>query len=292
MTRHEVTFPSGHDECAAWLYRPAGAATGSPCVVMAHGFSLTRYDGLELYASALAAAGAAVLVFDHRYLGDSKGEPRQRLRVKEQAEDYRAAIAYARSLEGVDPERIVLWGYSFSGGTSVSVAASDARIAGVIALCPFLDGRARVLGTMRRTPWAATRVMARAIRDRLGSHNLIKVTGEPGELAAMSFAGEADGFAAATEEGSPWRNEVSPGAFATVAFHRPVAKSKRLTMPVWVGLGEKDITVSANAIKKLAERAPHAELHRYDIDHFEPFHGDDPAVIAADQADWFTREIN
>lgn len=56
MTRHEVTFPSGNDECAAWLYRPAGAATGSPCVVMAHGFSLTRYDGLELYASALAAA--------------------------------------------------------------------------------------------------------------------------------------------------------------------------------------------------------------------------------------------
>ena len=220
-----------------------------------------------------------MLVFDHRYLGDSGGEPRQRVRVKEQAEDYRAAIAYARQLDGVDPDRIVLWGYSFAGGTSVNVAAGDSRIAGVILLCPFLDGRARVLGTTRRTPWVATRVMARAIRERLGSHNPIKATGEPGELAAMAFTGEAEGFAACAS--SAWRNEVAPGAFATIVMHRPVTKAKRLGMPVWVGLGEHDITVSRKAIERLAAKAPNAELHRYDIAHFEPFHGDDPAVIAS-----------
>ncbi len=131
--------------------------------------------------------------------------------------------------------------------------------------------------------------MARAIRDRLGSHNLIKVTDEPGGLAAMAFEGEAKGFAASTTGETPWRNEVSPGAFATIAMHRPVAKAKRLTMPVWVGLGERDITVSRKAIEKLATRAANADLHRYEIGHFEPFHGDDPALIAADQAGWFSR---
>ena len=135
----------------------------------------------------------------------------------------------------------------------------------------------------------STRVMARAIRDRLGSHNLIKVTAAPGELAAMAFEGEADGFAAATDEGSPWRNEVSPGAFATIAMHRPVTKARRLGMPVWVGLGERDITVSRKAVERLAEKAPHAELHRYDMAHFEPFHGADAAAIATDQAEWFGR---
>lgn len=282
MTREDVTFRSDGDEIAAWLYRG-----GDVCVVMAHGFSLTRHDGLHTYAEALNNAGATVLVFDHRYLGDSGGEPRQRIRVKEQSEDYRAAIAYARGLEGIDPEKVVLWGYSFAGGTSVNVAASDPRIAGVILLCPFLDGRARVLGTTRRTPWVATRVMARAIRDRLGSPNTIKATGEPGEMAAMAFTGEAAGFAACTS--SAWINEASPGAFATIATHRPVTKAKRLGMPVWVGLGQKDITVSGRAIEKLAAAAPNAELHRYDIAHFEPFHGKDPAVIAADQADWLKR---
>ncbi len=284
MTRLDTTFPSGDSECAAWLY--LGGAT---CIVMAHGFSLTRHDGLDTYARALNAAGATVLVFDHRHLGDSGGEPRQRVRVKEQAEDYRAAIAYARRLAGVDPDRIVLWGYSFAGGTSVNVAANDSRIAGVILLCPFLDGRARVLGVMRRTPLVGVRVMARAIRDRLGSHNLIKVTAEPGELAAMAFEGEAEGFAAATDGESPWTNEVSPGAFATIAMHRPVTKARRLGIPVWVGLGEQDITVSRKAIEKLAANAPIAELHRYEVGHFEPFFGEDPAVIAADQAAWFRR---
>ena len=284
MTRRDVTYTSGGEEVAAWLY-----PGGSTCVVMAHGFSLTRHDGLSTYAEALNDAGATVLVFDHRYLGDSGGQPRQRVRVKQQAEDYRAAIAYARGLNGVEPDRIVLWGYSFSGGTSVNVAAGDQRIAGVILLCPFLDGRARVLGVLRRSPVVGIRVMARAIQDRLGSHNLIKVTDEPGKLAAMAFPGEAEGFAASTDEASPWRNEVSPGAFATVALHRPVAKGRRLTMPVWVGMGEHDITVSAKAIEKFVDKAPQAELQRYDMAHFEPFHGTGPAVVAADQAEWLGR---
>ncbi|MCW2799830.1 MAG: alpha/beta hydrolase [Aeromicrobium sp.] len=288
-TRKDVSFRSGDDTCAAWLYRAQDADGLTPCVVMAHGFSMTRHDGLETYAKALAGAGATVLIFDHRYLGDSGGEPRQHFRIKKQEQDYEAAVAYARSLDGVDPERIIVWGFSFSGGTAVNVAAKDARIAGVMLLCPFLDGAPRVLGTVRRTPLVAAGVMAQAIKDLAGSHTLIPVTGPPGALAAMAFEGEAEGFAASAPTTSPWRNEISPGIFATVALHRPVRKASRLGMPVWVGLGERDITVSGKAIERLAAKAPRAELHRYDVDHFEPFYGADPAAIAADQAEWLTR---
>lgn len=98
FTREDVEFDSGGDRCAAWLYRPATGA--APCVVMAHGFSLTRHDGLPTYAEAFAKAGAAVLVFDYRYLGDSGGEPRQRFRRGAQLDDWRAAIDHAGSLPG------------------------------------------------------------------------------------------------------------------------------------------------------------------------------------------------
>ena len=37
--REDLTFPSGEDTCAAWLYRPAGVAGPVPCIVMAHGFT-------------------------------------------------------------------------------------------------------------------------------------------------------------------------------------------------------------------------------------------------------------
>ena len=42
--------------CEAWLYRPEGADGDVPCVVMAHGFSLTRHDALPVFAEAFAAA--------------------------------------------------------------------------------------------------------------------------------------------------------------------------------------------------------------------------------------------
>jgi uncharacterized protein len=256
------------------------------CVVMAHGFSLTRHDGLPPYAERLAAAGASVLVFDHRHLGDSAGQPRQRFRKGAQREDWRAAVRFARGLETFDPRRIVLWGFSFSGGHVVETALKDSRIAAVLALCPMVDGLARALAT---PPSVSAWMLPRAVADRLGRHNLVPVTARPGERAAMTFPGEADGFLASVPEGSPWRNEISPGIFLTVSLHRPVARAGRLTMPLWVGLGEADVSVSRRAVKRLAERAPRGELHRYPYDHFGAFLGDGPERVAGDQLDFLRR---
>ena len=133
---HEITFYSGHDRCAAWHFAPIGdafdGAGGRPCVVMAPGFASTRdTGGLVTYAEGFAAAGFDVVLFDYRGFAASGGSPRQLVSASRQRQDYHAAIAAARQLPGVDPERIVLWGISFSGGHVVRVAAEDARIAAV-----------------------------------------------------------------------------------------------------------------------------------------------------------------
>lgn len=253
---------------------------------MAHGFSLTRHDGLPPYAERLAEAGAAVLVFDHRHLGDSGGEPRQRFRTREQREDWRNAVAFARSLDRVGPGRIVLWGFSFSGSHVVETALADPGIAAVLALCPMVDGLARALAT---PPALSAWLTPRALADQLGRHNLVPVTGQPGEHAAMTLPGEADGFFASVPGGSPWRNEISPAVFLSVATIRPVRKAGRLRAPLWVGLGERDVSVSARAVQKLARRAPQGELHRYPYDHFGAFLGEGPARVAADQIDFLRR---
>ena len=288
--RTELSFPSGGERCAAWLYRPAAvnedAAGALPCVVMGHGFSLTRHDGLAAYAVRLAAAGAAVLVFDYRHFGDSGGRPRQRFRKGAQLQDWRAAVACARSLEGVDPARIVLWGFSFGGGHVIETAATDRTIAAVIALCPLVDGLARALATPPRlSAW----LIPRALADALGRHTLVPVSGRTGEHAAMTLAGEADGFAAAVPAGSPWRNEISPAIFLSVALHRPLAKAARIDAPVWVGVGEADISVARRSVERFASRAPAGELHRYPYDHFGAFLGDGPERVAAEQIDFLSR---
>ena len=289
MERTDLRFGSGDGECAAWLYRPPTSDGGSvPCVVMAHGFSLTRHDGLAPYAERLAQAGATVLAFDHRHLGDSSGLPRQRFRRGLQVEDWRSAVAFARRQDGVDPDRIVLWGFSFSSAHAVEVALGDPRVAAVLALCPMVDGLARALAT---PPALSAWITPRAIADALGRHTTVPVTAPPGGRAAMTLPGEADGFARAVAPGSPWRNRISPAVFLSVATIRPVTKAQRLTCPVWVGLGERDVSVSAKAVVRLAERAPRGELHRYPYDHFDPFVGEGPQRIAADQAAFLERTV-
>src|SRR5687768_3488108 len=115
MSREDVTFDSGGVRCAAWWYR-SGDDAGRPCIVMAHGIGGTRDSGLEPFAEAFADGGFDVLLFDFRSFGASGGEPRQHVTWRGQREDYLAAAAHARTLEGVDPDRIVLWGTSYSGG--------------------------------------------------------------------------------------------------------------------------------------------------------------------------------
>ncbi len=66
MDRENLEFRSGGDICAAWLYPVAGDAPVGPIVVMAHGLSGTRRDGLGPFAERFAAAGVAALLFDHR----------------------------------------------------------------------------------------------------------------------------------------------------------------------------------------------------------------------------------
>lgn len=125
----EVSFNSGGVKCAATIYRSPSNAGLVGCVVMGNGITLTRKHGIPDYAQRFANAGLVVLAFDCRHWGDSDGDPRRWVSLRRQLEDWRAAVGYARELEGVDPERIAVWGMSLGGGLTLMTAAADPRIA-------------------------------------------------------------------------------------------------------------------------------------------------------------------
>jgi dienelactone hydrolase len=170
MDRVDLKFPSGGDECAAWLYQPAGGGP-APLIVMAHGFSATREQRLDAYAERFCAAGIGALLFDYRSFGASGGEPRQVLDIHSQQADYHAAIAFARSLDWVDADRVAAFGSSFSGGHVLAVGAQDSRLAAVVAQCPFTDGVATL---PKMEPANLVKAAARGVADQLGATLVVR----------------------------------------------------------------------------------------------------------------------
>lgn len=53
------------------------------------------------------------LTFDFRHLGGSAGEPLQLVDPGRQDADFRAAMLFARGLEGVDDDAVVVWGFRY-----------------------------------------------------------------------------------------------------------------------------------------------------------------------------------
>ncbi len=79
-------------------------------VVMTHGTSATISMVADRYAEAFARAGVSALLYDHRNLGSSDGEPRQEINPWVQSRGYREAIDFASALEDHDSDRIGIWG--------------------------------------------------------------------------------------------------------------------------------------------------------------------------------------
>jgi fermentation-respiration switch protein FrsA (DUF1100 family) len=293
VARSDVSFDSGGARCAAWLYRPQAEDGPAPCVVMAHGFSAVRDQRLDAYAERFAAAGLACLVFDYPHFVDSEGEPRQLLDIRRQLADWQAAIDFARTCDGVDADRIALWGSSFSGGHVVEAAARDGRVAAVSSQVPFTDGLSATRAAGFRS---AVRLTAAALGDQLAAllrrpPRYLPAVGAPGSVAAMTAPEAEPGFSAMTPPGSTWVNRYTPRAALRWTGYRPYAKLGKLGCPVLVIVGERDETTPAPPAIKAAERAPNAELVRYPIGHFEIYLGDWFERAVSEQTGFLTRHL-
>jgi uncharacterized protein len=292
--RIRVSFDSGSVELVGYLYRPAHATGKVPCVVMGHGFSGTQ-DRLVASAERFAGAGFAALTFDYRNFGESGGQPRQLISIRGQLEDWRASIRFARGHEGVDPERIALWGSSLGGGHVVCVAAEDPRIAAVVAQIPFngfprrVEGRS-TLDTLKLL-WA---MGADALRGRLGRPpHYIPMVGKPGEVAVTATPEAQEHIDALSGESpdSLWRNEVAPRALISMMRYRPGDAAHRLRMPVLVSIAERDDATPEELTRQIAEQAPRGELRRYPVSHFDFYRDPVRQRILADQIDFLRTHL-
>jgi fermentation-respiration switch protein FrsA (DUF1100 family) len=292
MRRSEVWFDSWGERCAAWLYEPAGEAP-HPCVVMAHGFAGVREARLDAFAERFAEAGIAALVFDYRHFGASEGEPRQLVDIGRQLADWAAAIAYARAHPELDPERIALWGTSFSGGHVIATAARDRRVAAVVSQAPFIDGpatlRAGGMASALRLTRAGVIDEWRRLRGR--EPYRLKVVGPPGSVAAMTSPDAEPGYRAIVPSDSSWVDEVPARIALRIGSCRPGRLAGQVRCPLLVCVCDADAVTPPEPALRAAQAAPRGEQRRYPIGHFDIYVGEWFERAAADQAEFLSRHL-
>jgi fermentation-respiration switch protein FrsA (DUF1100 family) len=293
--RREVRVPVGGTELAAWLYEPSrSAGDRAACVILAHGFSGVRDMQLERPAERFAAAGYGALVFDYRHFGESGGEPRQVLSIKDQYEDWDAALAFAQGLDWVDPARIALWGTSFCGGHVIDAAVRHPDVAAVMAQAPFVDGLSQLL---RTPPTIGLRLAFDGVRDELRRIRgrppfVVPVTAPAGDYAVLSDPHVWASVPVVVPDGSTWRNEVAARIALRLGFHRPGLHARRVKCPMLVQVLGGETVLSKRAAERAARRCPRGDLRRYDgLNHFDVYVGEGFERLVVDQLSFLDRHL-
>jgi fermentation-respiration switch protein FrsA (DUF1100 family) len=284
--REKVRFVSGDTECAAWHYPGSNGA----CVIMAGGFAVTKEPATDRFATRFHNAGFTVLAFDFRRLGDSGGRPRQVVRIREELDDYQAAITFAATLPGVDPTRLALWGFSLSGGHVFRVAARNPQLAAAIAQTPNADCQAIVRNAARhQKPLAMLRLTGRGVLDALGGlvgrpPLLVPLTGRPGTVAFLTTP-DAQDTDRALNPGNrypDWQQTAAAGFALRLGFYRPGRDASRVRCPLLVLVCDLDNSALPGPAVDAANRAPHAQVVRLPGGHYEPFLGGHEQAVDAE----------
>lgn len=261
---------------------------------MAHGLGGTRDAGLEPYALKFANAGCMVLVFDYRHFGASDGEPRQLCSVKKQLQDWTSATNYVRSLQGADPEKIALWGFSLSGGHAIVTAVQDGRIAGISVQAPVLDTFALVSCFLRAAgPVNFIKAFAAGVVDLLRSMLgmspvYVPVFGSPHDLAPLCSTEDVRDYYEITPQG--WRNEICARYAFLFKGYRAIACVTRIPCPTLIQVAIKDkVTPAATALKAAQKIGAKAELKQFDCGHMNICLGENFKSASDDQLAFFSR---
>jgi hypothetical protein len=295
----KVVFKSQGLNCSGLLYLPDNhSPTGGaklPAIAMAHGMGMTKELGLPRFAQAFADAGFAVLLFDFRNLGASEGTPRGEIFAEDQQEDYRNAITWLQLQSEIDPERIGVWGFSFSGGHVLQIAAFDRRIKCVVAQVPAVSG---FLAAQRsNTPQELDGIRMMLSSDRVrryetGEVNYLPFVAPPGQPSFLP-SNEAREFFAATQGASEGRfeNRITFESLERLSYFEPAVRIDAIApTPLRMILAKKDYLIPADiALAAYARAHEPKSLVFLEGGHLGISEGADFDTAAAAAREWFVQ---
>ena len=242
-----IEFKSQGLRCRGLKYLPPGMLANEkrPCIVLAHGFSAVKEMYFTDYAEAFSKAGFVAVVFDYRYQGESEGEPRGQIFPWEQIEDFRNAISFAQTQPEVDPERIGVFGSSYSGGHVICLGALDRRVKAVACQVPLIDGWTNFQAIVPRAAGAGMLKYLEADRIerfKSGKVNYLPVVAADNN-AVLNTSDSHQWFTETHKKKAPrWENRVTVESIEKFIEYSPVVFIGRISpTPFLMMVAENDI---------------------------------------------------
>lgn len=297
--RRDITFKSQGLKCAGWYYVPKGLKPDEkrPAIVMAHGYSLVKEMYLDKFAEKFAKAGFVVLVFDYRYLGDSEGEPRSQVIYYEQHRDYRNAITWVSLQKEVDPQRIGIWGTSYSGGHVIQIAAFDKRVRAVVAQIPVTniwETYWRDINPETLASISAWRAHNRVEEYTKGTVNYFPVVAPEGQLSMHPQKESYDWFTKTAKLRAPnWKNQVTVESTEIQLEYAPMNYIHLVSpTPLLMVIASDDIVTPTEQQKKAFERAREPKkLVVVPGRHFDAYNGPKHMQFFTPELQWFQQYL-
>lgn len=283
-----VTYYSEGAKIGATLYLPdgAGAEHRVPCVVLCHGFTGIKELILPDYARRFAAGGFAALAFDYRGFGTSEGA-RGRLLWRDQVQDVRNSITFAQTLEGVDGERIGLWGTSYGAANVIYAAGIDPRAKCVVAQAGFGDGGRSIKERPPEELAPLRQMIANERRKRV-------LTGESTMVDPFVILAdlESKAFFADASKGLPGlKTQITLETLEATLEYEPELMAERIAPRALLLIAaELDTVTPADEFRAVLTRAgePKKLVVLPGIRHYEIYQGEPLERSAREAVDWFT----
>jgi hypothetical protein len=297
--QRRTSFESKGLKCSVTFYTPDKAVSGDRCpaIVMAHGIGLTKEMGLPQFAELFVQAGFVVSLFDYRYLGASEGEPRGQIIPAEQHEDFRNAITWTQLQSEVDPERIGLWGFSYSGGHALHLAAFDPRVKAIVAQMPTVN--AFLISRRAASPLELDELTKMVSLDRIkryqtGEVSYLPLVAPPGQ---PSFLATPDAFTwvESTKSASEgrWENRLTFESIEHCLYYEPVPHLEAIfPTPLCLIVGEKDFLASPDLTAAVYAGAMEPKsLTILKGGHFDGFQGEGFEIASTTALRWFEKYL-
>jgi fermentation-respiration switch protein FrsA (DUF1100 family) len=295
-TRNDIEFPTEDGLLLrGWHFVPAGDGP-FPTIVMAHGITAVKEMGLEGYGAAFAEAGFAALVYDHRNLGASDGQPRQEVDPIQQIRDWRDAITFAETLPETDRERIGVWGSSFAGAHVLALSAWDRRVKCVASQVPALntlENARRMLRTEELIGASEAILADRRARWAGDAPQYMPVVSD--DPAAPAFLPTRDSWEWFSTVGADtrWENRITLRSAELAGEYQAELYIPLISpTPLLMIVATQDILCAPDVLLSAYERA--LEPKRVELiacGHFDLYAGDGLQTATAHCVSWFAQHL-